>query len=85
MINIATGKRSVMTVERWPRRPNRTAARTVLTDFMMRRRQTIAAHRARPPSWPDNIIGHGPRPGDRRTPAERWRDFHFRWENHFHG
>jgi hypothetical protein len=34
--------------------------------------------------WPDNIIGP-PRPGDRRTPLERWKNWHFLWENHFHG
>jgi hypothetical protein len=33
------------------------AARTVLADFMMRRRRMIAVHRARPPPWPSNIIG----------------------------
>jgi len=40
--------------------------------------------RARPPPWPENIIGP-PRPGDNRTPLERWRDFHFSWEAHFYG
>jgi hypothetical protein len=34
--------------------------------------------------WPDCIIGP-PRPGDRRTPLERWQDFHFEWESHFYG
>jgi hypothetical protein len=40
--------------------------------------------RARPPPWPENIIGP-PRPGDHRTPLERWQDWHFTWERHFYG
>jgi hypothetical protein len=40
--------------------------------------------RAPPPPWPSNIIGP-PRHGDRRTPLERWQDFHFAWEQHFYG
>jgi hypothetical protein len=40
--------------------------------------------RARQPPWPESIIGP-PRPGDNRTPLERWKDFHFAWEAHFYG
>jgi hypothetical protein len=51
-------------------------------------RRTITSDRGplrpRPPPWPDNIIGP-PRPGDHRTPVERWVDWHFTWEDHFRG
>jgi hypothetical protein len=64
------------------------AARTVPADFM-RRSIIVAPHRgpfvrlwARPPPWPENIIGP-PRPGDNRTPVERWTDWCFLWEGHF--
>ena len=50
-------------------------------------RRPIAARpyvvlRPRPPPWPDSIIGP-PRPGDHRTPAERWEAWCFEWEAHF--
>jgi hypothetical protein len=38
--------------------------------------------RAQPSPWA--VIGP-PRPGDHRTPVERWQDFHFEWEAHFYG
>jgi hypothetical protein len=41
--------------------------------------------RARPRAFPlERVIGP-PRPGDRRTPVQRWRDWHFSWEAHFYG
>jgi hypothetical protein len=49
-------------------------------------RRTITLHggpRARPMAFPlERVLGPA-RPGDRRTPVERWIDFSFAWEGHF--
>jgi hypothetical protein len=52
--------------------------------ILWNRGRPYVAMRPRPPPWPENIIGP-PRPGDHRTPVERWQDFHFSWEAHFYG
>lgn len=49
----------------------------------MDRKPFIIVH-ARPPQWPDCVIGP-PRHGDNRTPGERWEQFCFEWETHFYG